>query len=73
MASFSRKRKLEDGQDDYSGGIESEMSKLGSSSNKKHTIDSDEEEDEEVQRKYDVMKEEDIEGEWEDPRISSSC
>jgi CD2 antigen cytoplasmic tail-binding protein 2 len=70
MASSSRKRKLEDASDDYSAGIEGEMSKsmANPSSHKKHTMDSDEEEeddDEYNRKKYDVLKEDDIEGQEE--------
>lgn len=63
--SLHRKRKLEDATDDYSAGIEAEMSKFETSSNKRHTIDSDEEdadEEEYNRKKYQVMDEEDIEG-----------
>ncbi|CAG7733246.1 unnamed protein product [Allacma fusca] len=67
MASSSRKRKLQNESDDYSGGIENEINKFMSnpSSSKKHTIDSDDEEeddDEYNRKKYDVMKDDDIEG-----------
>lgn len=63
--SFHRKRKLEDASDDYSAGIETEMSKFASASTKRHTIDSDEEEENDEdynKKKYDVLNEDDIEG-----------
>lgn len=65
----SRKRKLldNDGTDDYSGGIEAEISKFDkhSTSGRQHTIDSDEEvedDDDYNKRKHSVMHEEEIEG-----------
>lgn len=66
---MSRKRKLlEDNRDDdYSAGIESEMGKFLGGSTKKHTIDSDDEDevldsDQYNKQKHNVMNEEDIEG-----------
>ncbi|CAL8075949.1 unnamed protein product [Orchesella dallaii] len=65
----SRKRKLLEGEDrdDYSGGIEEEMSKFGqhSSSGRQHTMDSDEDEEDDEdynKRKHNVLDEEEIEG-----------
>ncbi|ODM90978.1 CD2 antigen cytoplasmic tail-binding protein 2 [Orchesella cincta] len=69
---LSRKRKLLEGEDrdDYSGGIEEEMSKFGqhSSSLRKHTMDSDEDEEDDEdynKRKHNVLDEEEIEGQEE--------
>ena len=63
MASRKRKRDL---QDDYSAGIEGEISKsMGKSgAGNKNTIDSDEEEDVEDlnKKKHDVLDAEEIEG-----------
>jgi hypothetical protein len=66
IMSVRRKRKLDDANDDYSAGIESELTKTSLGSTKRHTIDSDEDDDDEVsynKKKYDVMAEDDIEGE----------
>lgn len=64
-----RKRKLVDGEevDDYSGGIEGEISKFGqhSTSGRQHTLDSDDDEEDDDdynKRKHNVLDEEEIEG-----------
>jgi hypothetical protein len=65
MASSSRKRKLEEREDDYSGGIETEIGKCMTSSNKKHTLDSDDEEEDDDdynRKKYEMLPEDAIEG-----------
>lgn len=66
---LKRKRKLLDGEetDDYSGGIQDEISKFGqhSTSGRQHTIDSDDEEEDDDdynKRKHNVMDDEEIEG-----------
>jgi hypothetical protein len=58
-----RKRKREDVEDDYSAGIEGEISNVGSGT-KKNTMDSDDEEDLEDlnKKKHDVLDAEEIEG-----------
>jgi len=67
MSSLLRKRKREDTEaDDYSGGIETEVAQA-SSATKKHTMESDDEEDLETynKKKYDVLHDDDIEGQEE--------
>jgi len=62
---MSGKRKREDAEDDYTGGIEDEMHKSMHASKKRNTIDSDSEEEigEDYNKlKHSVMREEDIEG-----------
>lgn len=63
--SMTKKRKRDDLRDDYSGGIEDEMTKLSHGSKKRNTIDSDSEDEVEEdynKKKHSVLKDEDIEG-----------